>query len=43
MEQDSVRCSTEKVVMIRDRILAAHSRLQAYADRRRRPFVFGDL
>jgi hypothetical protein len=43
MGQDSVRCSTEKVVMIRDRILAAQSRLQTYADRRRRPFVFGDL
>jgi len=43
MAQDSVRCSTEKVVMIRDCILAAQSRLQTYADRRRRPFVFGDL
>lgn len=40
-----VRETTEKVVMIRDRVRTAQSRQKSYADKRRRPLEFevGDL
>ena len=40
-----VRQTTEKVALIRERILAAQSRQKSYADKRRRPLEFqvGDL
>src|ERR1700722_11623194 len=37
---DLIRETTEKVAMIRDRILAAQSRQKSYADQRRRPLEF---
>jgi hypothetical protein len=42
---DLVRETTEKVAIIRERILAAQSRQKSYADQRRRPleFVVGDF
>jgi hypothetical protein len=42
---DLIRETTEKVALIRERILAAQSRQKSFADRRRRPLVFevGDL
>ena len=39
-ELELMRQTTEKVALIRDRILATQSRQKSYADKRRRPLEF---